>query len=361
MITGKLGRYIAGRFARTVLAVFALFFAIIYAVDFVELLRRSGDTVGATAPLMAYLSLLRVPTVVELALPFAVLFGSMTAFLNLSRKLELVVARAAGVSVWQFLAPPLFAVCVIGILSITVYNPLSAVLKERGDELETAVFSKPGQHATNSTLWIRQKSVDGEAIIGADRAERDGSKLSGVTVLEFEQNDHFIDRLEAGKATLWPGFWVLQDVRLLSEGEEPQTFKTFLLSTNLTRQQVTQSFVPPDSVPFWDLPKISEQTERAGLDATAYKLQYQTLLARPLLFVAVVLVAASFSLRFFRFGGIARMVSGGVLSGFVLYVVTKLVGNLGGAGLLSAQVAAWSPAVVGSMLGTLVLLYQEDG
>ena len=59
---------------------------------------------------MAWLSFLHTPTVAEQALPFAVLFGSMIAFLNLSRKLELVVARAAGVSVWQFLAPPLSVV-----------------------------------------------------------------------------------------------------------------------------------------------------------------------------------------------------------------------------------------------------------
>ena len=117
----------------------------------------------------------------------------------------------------------------------------------------------------------------------------------------------------------------------------------------------------PESVPFWTLPEVRDKTERAGLDATAYSLQYQKLLARPLLFVAMVLVAASFSLRFFRFGGVAKMVAGGVASGFVLYVATKLVGDLGGAGLLSTPVAAWSPAVVGSMLGTLVLLHQEDG
>ena len=55
------------------------------------------------------------------------------------------------------------------------------------------------------------------------------------------------------------------------------------------------------------------------------------------------------------------MVGGGVAAGFVLYLATKLVGDLGGAGLLSAAVAAWSPAVVASMLGALALLNQEDG
>ena len=78
--------------------------------------------------------------------------------------------------------------------------------------------------------------------------------------------------------------------------------------------------------------------------------------------MAMILVAAAFSLRFFRFGGIARMVAGGVMAGFVLYVATKLVGDLGGAGLLSAPVAAWSPGRRGEHAGVArALLYQEDG
>ena len=75
----------------------------------------------------------------------------------------------------------------------------------------------------------------------------------------------------------------------------------------------------------------------------------------------MVFVAASVSLRFFRFGGVARMVLGGVTAGFVLYVVTEIMRDLGGAGLVGPSVAAWFPAVVGCLLGTLALLYQEDG
>jgi lipopolysaccharide export system permease protein len=75
----------------------------------------------------------------------------------------------------------------------------------------------------------------------------------------------------------------------------------------------------------------------------------------------MVLVAASFSLRFFRMGGVAKTVSYGVGAGFVLYIATKVLSDLGSASLISPAVAAWSPAVVGAMLGALVLLYQEDG
>ena len=85
------------------------------------------------------------------------------------------------------------------------------------------------------------------------------------------------------------------------------------------------------------------------------------LLARPLLFVAMVVLAATVSLRFFRFGGVARLVLGGVSAGFVLYVVTQIMRDLGIAGIVNPVVAAWLPAAVGSLLGTLALLYLEDG
>ena len=88
-------------------------------------------------------------------------------------------------------------------------------------------------------------------------------------------------------------------------GEEPREVKTEIIATNLTAEQVQQKFVAPDTVPFWSLPEIRDRTIRAGLNATGYELQYQKLLAQPLLFMAMILVAAAFSLRFFRFGGIA--------------------------------------------------------
>ena len=361
MIGTTFARYLSLRFGRSVLGVFATMFALIYLLDLVELLRRSSDARGATTGLMAFLSLLRVPSVAEQMLPFAVLFGGMFAFLNLTRKLELVVARAAGVSVWQFLLPPVLVAGFFGLFAVTVYNPLSAVFKQRADRLETRVFGQTRDNSTDLALWIRQRSIDGQAVIRAERSSDSGTVLSGVVAFVYAPDGSFSERVEGQRARLEDGFWDIENARVQAPGVAPEDHKSYLLATNLTPQQVTQSFVAPESVPFWTLPKLRDETERAGLDATAYSLQYQKLLARPLLFVAMVLVAASFSLRFFRFGGVAKMVTGGVASGFVLYVATKLVGDLGGAGLLSTPVAAWSPAVVGSMLGTLVLLHQEDG
>ena len=78
----------------------------------------TGDNPRRARLLVAGLSLLHTPAVSEQILPFAVLFGAMASFITLTRKLELVVARAAGVSVWQFLTPPVVAALRIGVFAV---------------------------------------------------------------------------------------------------------------------------------------------------------------------------------------------------------------------------------------------------
>jgi lipopolysaccharide export system permease protein len=345
---------------KTIFLVFATVFTLIYTLDFVELMRRAGDTEGATAGLMAQLALFRAPAIAEQVMPFAVLFGSMAALLQLSRKLELVIARAAGISAWQFLQPGLFVALMIGVLSVTVYNPISATLKQRASDLEAKVFTSYIQ-TRGKVIWIRQKSHDGQAIFRAEGSINNTTTITGVTVYAFDSSGAFSHRIEAKEATLHEGFWELTGTRVLSATEEPHSYDRYVVASSLEPSQVRQSFIDPDAVPFWNLKKTIERMEQADINTTAYRLHYDVLLARPLLFIAMVFVAASVSLRFFRFGGVAMMVLGGVAAGFMLYVATELMVELGAAGIVSSAVAAWFPAVVGSLLGTLALLYQEDG
>jgi lipopolysaccharide export system permease protein len=358
LIGATLGRYFAMRFLRTVLGVFLTVFTLVYTLDFVELLRRAGDAEGASTGLMAQLSLYRTPAVAEGVLPFAILFGSMAALLQLSRKLELVVARAAGISAWQFLQPGVFVALAIGAFTVGVYNPVSALMKQRSTEIEAKIFSRATKANSGKDLWIRQRSLDGQAIIRADTAIEGTTTLAGVSVFTFDEAGRFSAQIEA---VLHDGYWELTQARVMAQGQPAESFDTYLIASTLVPSQVRQRFTPPESVPFWQLPETIARFERAGLDSTRYRLQYDVLMARPVLFLAMVLVAASVSLRFFRFGGVGRLVLGGVAAGFVLYVARQVLEGLGASGIVTPAVAAWFPAVVGSLLGTLTLLYQEDG
>lgn len=362
MLVGRtLGFYLSRKFALAILSAFFSVFFLIWTLDFVELMRRAGDSAAATTRLMVLMSLYRTPSVTEQVLPFAILFGGMATLLTLSRKLELVVARSAGYSAWQFLQPAVAVAALFGVVAVTVYNPLSAELKQRASTMEASIFARSGKVASGKDLWIRQHGIDGQSIVRAASAIDGGGTLAQVSFFIFESSGAFRERIDARQATLNDGFWEVREARVISALDEPQTYDMYLIATNLEVEQVRQTFTPPEAVPFWSLQDVIERTEKAGLDATRYKLHRFSLFARPLLLVAMILVAASVSLRFFRFGGVARMVLGGVTAGFVLYVATQLTEELGAAGIMSPASAAWLPAVLGSLLGILALLYQEDG
>jgi lipopolysaccharide export system permease protein len=363
MIAGTLSRYFAMRFVASVVGSFLGVIALAAMIDYVELMRRGADWPNATAWLLAKISMYRVPQLTERILPFTVLVGAMSCYLTLSRRHELVVARAAGVSAWQFVAPAVFAAFVLGTVATTLYNPVSAMLHERSKRLEADMQGATLSALQRSTsgFWVRQKSSDGAAIINAISSREQGAQLGGVSVYTFDTNGHFQDRIEAKSAALQEGYWLFEDARVYVAGKAPDLEQTYRLPTNLTLEQVRESFATPETVPFWQLPTYIELADRAGLLAAGYRLQYQQLLARPFLLAAMVLLAASVSLRFFRFGGVQKMILSGISAGFLLFVLSKITEDMSKSELLSPMAAAWIPVAIGSLTGFVALLYQEDG
>jgi lipopolysaccharide export system permease protein len=363
MIAGTLSRYFGMRFISSVVGSFIGVIALAAMIDYVELMRRGADWPNATAWLLAKISMYRVPQLTERILPFTVLVGAMSCYLTLSRRHELVVARAAGVSAWQFVAPAVIGAFFLGAVATTVYNPISAMLHERSKRLEADMQGATLSALQQSTsgFWVRQKSSDGGAIINAITSREQGAQLGGVSVYTFDNNGHFQKRIEAKSAALQDGFWLIEEARIYIPGKAPDLEQSYRLPTNLTLEQVRESFATPETVPFWQLPTYIDLADRAGLLAAGYRLQYQQLLARPFLLAAMVLLAASVSLRFFRFGGVQKMILSGISAGFLLFVLSKITEDMSKSELLSPVAAAWIPVVIGSLTGFVALLFQEDG
>jgi lipopolysaccharide export system permease protein len=361
MIAGTLGRYFGWRFLSAVLAVFLGTVVLVAMVDFIELTRRSSDQ-DVSAFFVARISLFRVPFLTERIMPFAVLVGAMFCYLNLSRRLELVIARSAGISAWQFITPAVVIALVLGVLATTLYNPMSAAMREQSERLEAELFRNDrGFRDSGSGFWVRQLSDEGQAIINAKTSSRQGLELGGVTILRMDKDGHFRDRIEAKAASLQSGAWRLQEARLYAEGVPPVDHDVFEIKTNLTPAEVRENFATPDAVSFWQLPTYIDRSENTGLAATGYRVEYFRLLAQPFYLVAMVLLAAAVSLRLFRFGGVQKMVLSGIAAGFLLYILAKATGDLSKAGLMSPLVAAGLPPMLGGLAGFLTLLYQEDG
>jgi len=363
MMNNTLGRYFAGRFVISAVGVFASIFVLLVLVDYIEMVRRTSSLASASAIMVAETSLFRVPQLLEKMMPFCILIGAMTCYLALSRRLELVVARAAGVSAWQFIAPALASAIVLGIIATTAYNPVSANLRELSKRMEAELFgSAPGAGLQDAAgFWVNQVTTEGQAIINAARSEQQGVRLTGLTVFRFDPDFQFKERIEAREATLEEGFWLFKGVRRYSLDAPPVEQDSWSLKTSLTEAQVRNSFSTPETVSFWQLPGYIRSSESSGFATAGYRLQYHKLIAQPFLLAAMVMLAASVSLRFFRFGGVQKMVLSGVGAGFLLYVLSKVTEDLSKAELMHPIAAAWLPVCVGGLTGFLALLYQEDG
>ncbi|MGC2086086.1 MAG: LPS export ABC transporter permease LptG [Bradyrhizobium sp.] len=363
MITNTLGRYFAGRFLVNAVGVFASIFVLLVLVDYIEMVRKTSGLVSASAIMVAETSLFRVPQLLEKMMPFCVLIGAMTCYLALSRRLELVVARAAGVSAWQFIAPALASAIMLGFLATVAYNPMSANLRELSKKMEAELFgSAPGGGVQDASgFWLNQIIPDGQVIINAARSEQQGVRLTGLTLFRFDKHDQFEERIEARAAVLEEGRWVFRNVRRFSLNAPPIDQDTYTVPTTLTPAQVRNSFSTPETVSFWQLPSYIRSSESSGFATAGYRLQYHKLIAQPFLLAAMVMLAASVSLRFFRMGGVQKMVLSGVGAGFLLYVLSKVTEDLSKAELMNPIAAAWLPVFVGGLTGFLALLYQEDG
>ncbi len=364
-----LSGYIAKQFTLAVIAMLLALSGLVAMFDYIELLRRAASRPDVTFGLVSEIAALRLPYIAMQILPFAVLLGGILCFWRLTRSSELIVARAAGISAWEFLAAPTLCALLLGVLATSAISPVSSVMFARAETLDNTFLKTGGGPLalTGGQLWLRQSdrgfTPQGVAIIHAHAVELHGKHLvaTQVSVFRLDGRDKLLARIEAANATLGAGSWQMQDARVIHQFEMPSPPTTLTLPTDLTVARVQESFASPDTLSFWDLPGFIALLDRSGFSSIRHRLHFQALLALPLLAATMALVSAGFSMRPARRGGVAQMIGSGVAAGFALFVVSKVAEEFGQSGALPVVLAAWAPAAAGLMLSIALLLHTEDG
>jgi lipopolysaccharide export system permease protein len=364
----RLARTLSGYIARQFLAwcggVFGAMLIIIFLLDYIELLRRGATRSDATLGRLLEMAALKLPHMAQEVLPFAVLFGTMLAFWRLTRSNELVVARAAGVSAWQFLTPAVVSALIIGVVAVGVFNPVASAMQAGYEALEARILRGSANQFVvfRSGLWLRETDEQGNLkVIHADRVTNNEVVLENVSIFFFRGFDRFDRRIDAAKATLAPGQWRVHDGWSWQEGGSSSAFDDMVVPTDFTPSKIRESFASPETMSFWKLPGFIRLLENSGFSAQRHRLYFNGLLARPFLLCAMVLIAATFSLRMQRRGGATLMIMAGVATGFLLYFLSDVVFAFGLSATIPVALAAWTPAGVCLLLGASLLLHLEDG
>ncbi len=355
-------RYLAQQFLAGVGIVYSAFLLLAFSIDVVDLANRTAGRSVSTVVVIG-MAILQLPDLGQKMMPFAVLLGGVLAFARLSRSQELVAIRAAGMSAWDFLAPPLAVAAALGILVVMLVTPLSSRMLGQFSALEAKYIKGEASQlaVSRNGLWLRQGDQTQQSVIHALRVTNQGVHLEDVIVFLYGANDHFLGRVDAKAAQLESGIWMLKDAWVSGGDGTPVHHDDYRLATTLTPAQIQESFAPPDTLSFWELPSFIRTAQTAGFSAVRYELYLYTLLAMPALFAAMVFMAASFSVRLGRNGGLPRMILISALAGFGVYFFSEFARALGQTGILPIMLAATAPAAASILIGMTLVFNQEDG
>ncbi len=359
--------YLARRFLRAFGIVLAVFIGIILPIDLADQLRNIGPGHGF-GPVLE-LGLLNLPGTLYEMIPLFVLLATLLLFLGLARSSELVVVRASGRSALHSAVAPVMVAACLGVATLAVLNPLVAAT-ERQYDLQSARYLGSEQRTVSVSsegLWLRQGTLDEQTVIRASASNSDGTHLFDASFFEFDANGLLTQRIAAAEAELVAGAWHLLSVTLwpVQDRENPQaavqTFESLSLPSTLTAEQIRDSFGRPETVPIYELPGFIQQLNQAGFAALQHRVWLQSELSGPLMLIAMVLIAAGFTMRHTRFGRTGVMVLAAILIGFSVFFLRNFAQVLGESGQLPAALVAWSPPLAAVLCALALLLHTEDG
>lgn len=363
-----LSLYLTRRFLTSVGIVLAVFSGLVLLIDMIEQLQRFADAdVGFARAL--WLAALNAPKVLYQIFPMMVSLATIWLFLSMARGSELVVVRGAGRSGLRMLLAPMSAAFLLGIMAVTLFNPIVAATSQRYEHLSSRLQSGGATSEISvrpEGLWLRQGGPLGQTVISAERAGPDGTELYGATFLTFTTDAGPVLRHTAAEARLTVGYWELRDVkewRLDSANPERESRRLEVLNlpTDLTPAQIRDSFADPASIPIWDLPAFIATLDRAGLSTRQHLVWLHMELALPLMLAAMVMLGAGFTMHHSRTGRTGVRVLLAILIVFGLFFLRNFAQVLGENGQLPLLLAAWSPPLATVLLSLGLMLHLEDG
>lgn len=362
-----LSLYIARRFLWMFLRILGVFYGMMVLIDAIEQLRDfAGRGIGAGMAIR--LAALNTPEGVYRVLPLIMILSAVALFVSLARSSELVVVRAAGRSGLRFLVAPALMAGLVGFVAVAVFNPLIAATTRAYDALVADMVQGGSVLSVSADgLWLRQGGADGQTVIQAARTNPDGTELYGATFVLFDVTGMPMQRIEAVSARLDGGGWRLEGAKAWDlTARNPEIASTvsetpMFIPSDLTVDAIRNSFGAPSAIPFWSLPSYIGNLEKAGFSAQRHWVWLHMEIAQPILLMAMVLLAAGFTMRHARFGKTGYFVLLAILSGFAVFFLRNFAQVMGDTGQIPVLLAAWSPPAVAFLAALGLLLHLEDG
>ena len=365
----KLGLYLARHYGVWLATVAAALTCLALLGDLLETARlasKAQDGYGTAF----YYSLLRLPSLVNAFMPFVILLAAMLCFWRLSERRELIIMRMGGLSVWQFASPLLVIATGIGIMQILILDPAATAGLRRFQELtsvQNATPVRPQFAFSESGVWLHESDDEGSRILRAQyidtrdiRNNSGGAVLGKVDFLLLDRQENYLYRIKADAARLRGQQWELFNASIIRPGSQIVRHARWQLPTGLSVDDLNHYYRPPSSLMLWQLPAYIETAKGKGADTGAHQVRFHNLLATPVVLMAMILLAAYFSIPTKRTPSAARTILFTTAAGIAFFLLSTFATKLAETNLLLPLPAVWLPPILALLAGGALLLQSED-
>jgi len=323
----------------------------------VQVFFREGASVWQAALYIFY----KIPLVVQLMMPVAVLVSVLLSIGRLSQLSEVTAMRACGVGLFFLARPLLYAGICISVLMLLAGETVVPWSTKRLEDLYQFDIQKKAENGrlSRSNFWHRS----GERFYSVDYYESRTSTLYGLSIYQFRPTDFQPRKRVVAASASWNGphiGWVMQNAVEYTFDDEGKTLQTRFDKLPLVIPERPADFyarkTQPEALNFRELRQYVAKLRGEGVPVSNYEVELQSKLSFPIINVILVLVAFPFALLTARSGTMTRSFIAGVSVGFVYYVVHAVSMSLGSAELIPIIPAAWTANILlGSLGGYLIL------
>lgn len=360
--------YIIKNFLTKFLQITLGFSLLIFFINFLEVIEQD-DRGNASIAIFLAMAFLKIPDFLNDISPSLVLISAIASFYSLSSKSEITIIRMSGYSLWQTVQPLAISAFVLGIFWVTIFGPLTVKMSKQFNHLESKYLDKEMRETFSPSggVWIKQKNMEKsseEVIIRASTVFRDSIEMENVTLWFFDSSGLFYKKIDSKRIALDKDYWVLKGAIINDENSTNKRIDEIKVPTNLEadfiKKKILNNFQNVKFFSLFELPELIKDLKSSGLNPTKFKIYFNSLICKPIIFAAMSLIACYFGLAHFRSRKNVLIIFIGIITGLMFYIITSITNALGSSGLIPIFASTWLISLICLSIGTLLIYRKEN-
>lgn len=279
----------------------------------------------------------------------------------LTRQNELIIILSSGIPIWRVLIIPIIISFFIGIIILSIINPIGSYGLRSYEKLEKKVNKIPDLNfnISQSGIFFFENFAGNNRIIQTTSVNVKDKFLLDITILLVDEHNNLYKRIDAPKAIANTGSFKLINPTITTDTSS-ETLKELNFPTNLSINNLVQRFINPEIIPIWNLKNTIEKFIRSGLLVTRYQIYYYKQLFMPITLMAMSCVACWFISLNMRDNSNIKMAGIGLITGLCAYFFLQITLSILAYSGLPPMLSILLPILFIILISNFVILHFQE-